>query len=96
MRRCQKCSKPMYREDIDMGDGPQEAWHCPDRLDGTHGEWLSMPVFVTRVSDEEYQRIHESLSAWSQYRPDDLTDDELAALEELSEEVIKSKGAVII
>lgn len=59
--RCRKCGKAMYREDIDMGEGPLEAWHCPDRLDGQHGEWLSMPVFITRVSAEEYDWICEQI-----------------------------------
>jgi hypothetical protein len=50
---CQSCGREMYREDW----GGQETWWCPVRLDGTHGEWHSMAVTITRVSDEEFEHV---------------------------------------
>ncbi len=54
---CKHCGREMYRLDIEG----RENWHCPDRLDGKHGEWHSMPVEIVRVPEEEYLQIFDML-----------------------------------
>jgi len=37
----------------------KEFFSCPNRLNGLHGDWHSMPIEIIRVSDEEYKNICE-------------------------------------